>query len=386
MERKWNLLFKRLVMTSVAALLAATNAYAVSRGPSGDKDACPDDIKPGPFAFNYAKDIGLSCPSDFYAFGEFLLMQPQMEGLDYAITNTTATADTKGGSVFPLTGGNVTGHSSGHHDWDYNPGFRAAFGFFIGHDAWNVEAKWTYFRIKDDTSAGITNSGVFIPLFLPAYLTQNPGNVNASQRWTGKHNIFDFSIGKPYHVSRFFIANPFFGLRATWIDQDITTRYSGDYPLDTNGDGHKTMGKNDFWGVGLRGGFESEYLLGAGWNIFGNLSASLLYGKFDISQQVALYQVDYEIDQDFYANVPNLELALGLRWAYFFAKDKYRMALCIAYEFHEWFKQNRQIRFLGDGAGDAAEIGVNARIASSMPVVHGDLSYNGLAFRLEFDF
>ena len=74
MKSRWNILFKKLLMSSVVGLLASTSIYAAERGLGNKRDVCPDDMKPGPFAFTYAKDIGLACPSDFYAFGEYLLI------------------------------------------------------------------------------------------------------------------------------------------------------------------------------------------------------------------------------------------------------------------------------------------------------------------------
>ncbi len=384
MKKNWNLSLGRMLLASVAALLAATSAYAIPKNLDGrSNDACPDEPRPGPYAFNYAKDIGISCPSDFYVFGEFLLMQSQMEGLEFAITQTHTT--NAGGGAFPLRGGNLVGHSTSNHDWNFNPGFRVAFGFLMGHDAWNLEGKWTYMRMKDDTSESIHNNGIMLPLWLPAYTNMdspyfNLSNRDVSERWTGKYNTLDMILGKPYHVSRYFILNPFFGIRAAWIDQNITARYSG---LIEGYDSAEMNAKNDYWGVGLRGGFDGEYLLGRGWNLFGGFAAALLYGKFDVSQSATINSYGFELDQDFYTNTPNFEIKLGIAWGTFFCKNKYHVGLKVAYEFMDWLDINRMRRFLDSGSGGTP---ATTPILSNMTVANGDLSFNGFAFRLQFDF
>jgi hypothetical protein len=377
MKRNWNVSLKWMLMCSVAALLAATSAFALPKGSDGKPEGGCEDTKSGPYAFNYAKDIGLSAPSDFFVYGEFLWLKAQEEGLEYAISQTSTTS--LGGAAFPLQGGNVLGFSNGTHDWDWNPGFRVGFGYYMNHDAWCVNAYWTYIRIKNDKNSTKPSNGVLLPLWMPAYLNfagDDTACSHASERWTGKFNTLDIMMGKPFHPSRFFILQPFFGIRAAWIDQDIIARY-------TLSDTVKMIAKNDFWGVGLRGGFESEYLMGCGWNLFGHLSTSMLYGKFDTSQQLGYGTYgNYELDQDFYKNNPNLEMKLGISWGQFFAKNTYHVSLKVAYEFHQWFKQNQLRRFLDGGAANTPE---TAAISSNMPV-NGDLSFNGFSFRLQFDF
>jgi len=63
---------------------------------------------------------------------------------------------------------------------------------------------------------------------LPLWLAPNAGSLNiphASSRWSGDANTFDMMIGKSYHVSRYFVSNPMFGVRAAWIDQDYHIKY-----------------------------------------------------------------------------------------------------------------------------------------------------------------
>ena len=364
MQFNWSL--KKVLASSVAALLAVSSAYAIPRGPCDTRDdVCCEQPKPGPFAFSFPKDLDLSCPRDFYFFGDFLIMQAQENGLEYSMTNTGGTT-----TAFPLRGGNVNGYSSDGHHYNWDPGFRVGFGFYLNHDVWNLDGRWTYFHYTEDTPSTVHNNSVLIPFWLPPGTT-TAGNVNASARWEMHFNTVDLSLGKPHHISRFVVFNPFFGLRAAWIDQDYTARYQGVFDTQANAE---MKAKNDHWGVGLRAGLDTEWWLGSGFNLFGTAAASLLYSKFDISQEVGLQTHAYEIDDEFNHTTPNFELHAGIQWGTNFNKDRHRFTLAAAYEFHYWWDMNRLRRFTD----------VNSMTNFTVP--RGDLTINGVRIRAMFDF
>ena len=117
MNKKWQFLFK--LMAPLIIALVASSAYAIPKGPCNEKpEVCCEEPHSGPFAFCYAKDMDLACPQDFYLNVEFLVMQPKLEGLEYAVTQTNT--DNSNGLVFPLSGGNMQGFSTGSHDWDWD--------------------------------------------------------------------------------------------------------------------------------------------------------------------------------------------------------------------------------------------------------------------------
>ena len=357
---------KTIKALALCAVLLVTSAFAQST--YDKKDGCPQ-VPSGPHAFCYPKDVGLSCPQDFYLFGEFLMFQAEEQGLDFCVKNNVAPA---GGFVLPLRGGNVEGFSTGSHDWDWNFGGRFGFGFYLNHDNWNLEAKWTYLHIKEDRTVSATNGQTLVPFFVPPAMT-SANSQFASARWKTKFNAIDLDLGKPYFVSRYFILHPFMGAKALWIDQDYVARYSGTWNTE---EGLKMTAKNDRWGVGLRGGLQSEWMLGAGWLLYGNFAGSIVYGKYDVSQELPAGAHSYEIDQDFYAVNPNLELRLGVLWTHHYCENKYRLALGGAYEFHYFWDENQLKRFFGD----------SNFIASNDTVSRGDFSLNGLSFKAQFDF
>ena len=387
MEKKNKI--SKVLLTAAALLVVATMGFSIPKGPCDKKEVCCEEPAPGPFAFSYPKDINLSCPRDFYVYGQFLLMQVKEEGLEYAMTqNTTGGAND---NSFPLTGGDIQGYSTGHHNWDWTYGCRVGLGFYLNHDAWNIEAEWTYMRINNDSGKNVTG-GALLPFWLPPNVQINTDatdpNVASSARWTGNINTLDLKLGKPYHVSRYVIFNPYFGLRMAWIEQDYTSRNGGTFVVEGGADDEDLVvkNKNDFWGVGPRAGIDTEWHLGAGWFLFGKASASLLYSHFDVHQELT-YSDDtfYQLKHDFYTNSPNMEIILGLCWSHLFSKNKYMVSLKAAYEMHQWWEQNRLRRFFDKDTDTSGNADISAS-SSNDEVARSDLKVNGFSFTLQFDF
>ena len=360
---KKNLLTKALFIFGM--LFVATSAFAIPKDPCLPQDACCEEPPQGPYAFSYPKDVGLVCPRDFYTHGEFLWMKPSEEGLEYAIEQDTTPAVN-----WPLKNGKIIGFSSGSQEWDWTPGFRFGFGFYNAFDSWNIDINWTYLRIKADSAVDFTGSNInLLPLFILP-----PGDFqNSSSRWSGDFNTLDLMVGKPYHVSRYYVSNPLFGIRAAWIDQDYHVRYF------ISNVKKNIWHKNDYWGVGLRGAYEGDFLLGSGWFVYGKAAFSLLFGKFDTSQHSDIENFandfKYMIEDSFYCVQPNAELGIGLSWSKFFHKNQYKVCLKVGYELHHWWDQNQIRKFLDD----YSPVGNDT-------VSRGDLSFNGFMFGLHFDF
>ena len=379
------------ILACACAFFVFATAYVSADGPTPRDDTqtnkC-ETIAPKTNSFAWSKDPNIICPDDFYLHGDFLLFTAQEEGLDYALKNNSGTG------TFPIRGGNLYGFSTGSHDWDWNFGVRVNAGLYLNHDAWNLDVTWTRLYIKEDDAISASHSAALVGLFLPASTPLLGSNQLASARWKVKFATADISFGKPHHISPNFILHPFAGFRGAWIDQDFIARYSGVFMRLPSGTitsmGTKMNAKNDMWGMGLRTGFSSEWFLGADWNLFGNISASLLYGKYDVSQELPLYINDsgtisdhsYCIDQDFYDVIPNMELQVGIQWGKHLADDSFRFSLRLAYEFHQWWHQNYMKRFMGDGTAVAR----TSILHSIKDNARGDLTFNGLAFGLLLDF
>ena len=364
-----NTMFGRVLASSVAALVATTSLHAIPKGPCDKSpEVCCEEPKPGPFGFAFPMDMGISCPRDFYIHVDGLAFQAKQDGMEFAIE------DTNGYDNPPLTRGNVQGFSNDHSDWAYNPGVRVGMGFFIDHDAGNLDFNWTWLNIANYKHANATTSdGDEIPLWILGSGTPaEQFGSRTSAVWDATYDTIDASIGKPYHVSRHLILNPHFGARFAWIDQHFSVDYGG------TGSATRTIhhGDNDFWGIGARCGIDSDWIVGKGWCLFGNIAASMLFGKFQIEQSVKLpgSTDGYDLEYDYYQNTPNLEMAIGVGWGRFFDKNKYHVGLRAAYEFHEWFDQLNLRKFYSGNETYANDV-----------VSRGNLTLNGFSLKLQID-
>jgi hypothetical protein len=67
-------------------------------------------------------------------------------------------------------------------------------------------------------------------------------------------------------------------------------------------------------------------------------------------------------------------MSLGLKFGQYFNDRKDHFDIKIAYEFHDWFKQNRLRQF------------TSPTYPAFQRDMMGDLTYQGLSFALQFDF
>lgn len=373
MHLKSNNLFNRVLASSVAVFLTATSLYAIPPHPCDEPPppVCCDEPKPGPFAFSYPFDMDLNCPRDFYFNVEGLAFQAKQDGMDFAIQDTSSDLNL-------INHGKLEGFSGSNNDWDWSPGLRVGLGFYLDHDAWNIDFNWTYVNVTNYQHANAsTPGGRILPLWILGNSTPaaQVNGTRSSATWNADYNTIDIRLGKPYYVSRYLIFNPHFGVRGAWIDQHFSVSYGG------TGEGNRTIhhGDNDFWGVGARCGFDTDWVLGKGWKLFGNVATSLLFGKFEIDQSMQIPDggTAFDLRYNSYQNQPNLEIALGIAWGMHFNKKRNHVGLALAYEFHEWWDQLNMRRFYSGGTNGGAW--------ANDVVSRGNFTLNGLSLSLRFD-
>ncbi len=365
-------MLNKALMAATAVFAMATTAFAIPAGPCDPKpqpDVCCEEPAPGPFAFSYAKDMSLSCPSDFYFRADFLLMQAREDGLEYAVTQDNVNVPL---NRYPLVG-EVQGFNTDDHSTDWNYGARIALGFYLNHDAWDLRATYTYFRINNDKGTIVKNEAL-LPYWVTPDVAVPSDAKQSSARWTGTAHDLDFTLGKPYHISRYVIFNPNFGVKFAKIDQDFKVRNSGSWSSGIQR--IDMVADNDFWGVGAVLGVETEWLFGAGFSIFANAQASLLYSHFDIKQNFYTTEtVTNTLNHEFNTITPNAKLNVGLSWCKHFSKNRYAISLTAAYEFQAWYDQNRMRRFFDD---------TNPACNTELP--RANLYISGFVFGVGMDF
>lgn len=408
---------------------------------------CEESV--GKFAFSYPYSLDLNCPRNVYFYVDGLAFQAKQDGMEFAIEDISGDGQSP---RLPITYGKGIGFSGSNSHWDYNPGFRIGAGFYFEYDHWNLDANWTRVNITNYKHASAsTSGGVLIPLWVLGSGTPNGGILydpdgdcnlyvvanlfgpQASAVWKSHYDMFDVALQRASYVSRYLVIKPHFGIRFGRIDQHFSVDYGGGYhsadstedcpscatedcpPMGSGRTIHH--GDNNFRGIGLRGGVGSDWLLGEGWAIFQDVSASMLSGKFKIHQNMILPSgiscpgfascvtdqscasfadvvslVDgFDFDYDFYRAVPNLELSLGLSWDRYFDHHKYRLNIRAAYEFIMWWNLLHMRKFFSPTSLSSINrqepclIDTVSGGSANNTVSRGNFSMNGFSLRVQLD-
>lgn len=267
-----------------------------------------------------------------------------------------------------------------HFDWDC--GFRVGLGYNLPHDGWDVVAGWTWFQ-NTATGSVSRNQGRVLAAnpFDPAEADVSEGYTSSNSKLNIKLNLIDLDLGREFFVSKWMTLRPFMGLRTGWINQTMTSNYR--VPVTpTAYRGIFAKGKNNYWGLGLHSGLDTQWGLGAGFSLFGNGAVSILNGFFQVSE----YETTQYANGAHNDNLSNgdsfrigrviAELAMGLRWETLFANDHCHFEIQAGWEQLMFFGQNQFKHFYGSFDSNVGGYFAN----------QGDLTFQGwtLAVRLDF--
>lgn len=333
---------------------------------------------------------------DIFVFGEVLAWKASQDDMTYAVElNQTAAP----------TSNQVTDGNGRHWKGKWGAGFRVGLGYNMTHDGWDTVLTWTHFNKRGEDENGQCDdcgctTGIFNPVFFPkeysALSTAPAYSLAADGTWKVNLNMVDLELGREFFVSKWLTLRPHVGLRGAWVRQKFGVEYEGGNvatPYGTGGGGSGVLAgansldfetmKNNFWGVGLRAGLDTNWGLGAGWSIFGKLAMSAVWGKFKVNE-VANVQNEItgtsanvmNITNRFSVLRPIADWNLGLRYDTTFADDTWAWGIWAGWEQHYFWSQNKLFKFVGNGTGTAGIIDEN----------DGDLSFAGVNVGMSFDF
>jgi len=309
--------------------------------------------------------------ADLFINIDWLIWQAHENGLGYAVK--TSSSQTVTNALYRSSERNLS------FDWDC--GFRFGFGWNTPRDGWDLSATWTWFHNKahDDITVGSTK--MLLPVFSyePSNTTIN-GFRSADAKWWLKLNLIDLDLGREFFVSKWMTLRPFIGLRTGWIYQTNKVTFGKATPSSSQ-TGIYMKDKNNYWGLGLHSGLDSEWGLGAGFSVFAKAAASLLYGFFQIdsyeTQLLSSSRNDTVNNKDsFRVDRAMTDLALGLRWDTMLSDDRFHIGLQAGWEHLMFFGQNQFKRFYGMALSNAGAFVAN----------QGDLTIQGWTLSGRFDF
>jgi hypothetical protein len=310
-------------------------------GPVVDHGPIADGPEDGGYSFH-----GL------YFTGDYLLLRPRRNALDYAIDSTNTT-QTPGGTVQSA-------------DWNTESGFRIGTGFRLPGQDWTFGV--TYMNISSHD-----NSAVTAPTGGTLYATLTRGGsfdqVDSAAAFSNlTFNVIDVDLSHRIKCSDSFNVTVFGGGRFAWINQELNATYNGGPDHATNDNVSTPVFFN---GAGLTIGGQGEWSVYHGVSLYARARGSLLSGQFRDSvtettnnNSVVIVNVSEKFDQV----VPVAEMGLGLNYC----GEHWHVS--VGYELQNWFSMVNSLDF-----PDASNIGKPVRRTS-------DLSLEGLAVQLGLAF
>ena len=122
--------------------------------------------------------------------------------------------------------------------------------------------------------------------------------------------------------------------------------------------------KNDYWGFGLRGGFDTQwgFVRGDedGWNIYASFAATLFYGEFDLSHSHSVAEqqfpvaaqidaIDVNVSKKYKSGKAMTDMDIGLMYERVFGND-FGLAVKLGWEHHGIYNINQFQRFVDENA------------------------------------
>ncbi len=286
---------------------------------------------------------------------------------------------------------NTSGYPSGYNqslDLKWAPGFHIGFMWDTKKDHWDLLLDWTWYynhtkktttsvtQSATDTNTGLSGSengegiygpwlGEWFPSGAADYLDEvpiqlvNPGPFStAASSWTLHYNVIDLKFGRSF-LSKRNVFKPFFGIESAFIKRTLSTNYTGYANLGSlltfvptyNGFSNGSYeGSMNFAGLGPTFGFFDQFKLPYHFYLFGEFTASLLYGSivgedsFSLSNLVAATPTPFggQSFQDRNSWVPatHLQLKWGLGWNFHFYEDSMFLNFGAAWEGNLWMFNN----------------------------------------------
>jgi len=314
---------------------------------------CKKPCPPVPVCTNPLCSAAPRSENGWYLFADALYWHADVDNADWAFKNTNAAVST------PVAGPN---HSV-NFKWAW--GFRAGIGANMDYDQWDTNIYYTWFRTTNSNAVGTKGAQIGSDLFgLATPFTQ--GKIN----WKISFQMIDWELGRPFFVSKHLSLRPHIGIKGGWINQHVNenfTQAAGPYSSRT---------KNDFWGVGASGGFNSNWTFAVvgthNFDFFGDFAGALMYGHFNVKHTETQFAPS-GLNRNLM--VPMLQAMFGMSWDTSFNCSRCHFGLRVGYEFQQWWKQNQMLI-------NETSTGTTLRYSRSA----GDLGLQGLTVDFRFDF
>jgi opacity protein-like surface antigen len=327
---------------------------------------CKKPCPPVPVCNNTLCSAAPMSENGWYVFADALYWHADVGNSDWAFTNTNTST--------PVISGN---NHALNFKWGW--GFRAGVGANMDYDQWDTNFYYTWFRTENSNAAG--SSGLVLSGDIMGLAgTFTTGTID----WRINFSMLDWELGRWFYVSKNLALRPHIGIKGGWISQHIREKFTG----TPEGD-YLSKTKNDFWGVGASGGFNTTWNFATvgthHFDFFGDFAGALMYGHFDVKHSEVgtmvptggAIAIEGFVPSGLSRNlmVPMLQAIFGLSWDTGFNCNRCHFTFRAGYEFQYWFRQNQ----------------MTINEVDPHQVIHyqrngGDFGLQGLTLDFRFDF
>lgn len=325
-------------------------------------------------AYNYPARMQTRCAWDFFFDASFIYWQPSQDNMELGFSDTSTLVDNALASV---------NSSVINMDFGFKPGFRVGIGGNYDHDNWDTRLEYTWFHNTNSQSSNGPTNGRILPLWGTPFLTSTEMFNSAKESWNLKMDIIELDLGRWEYVGTKLVFRPSFGLRADWIRQDVTVTYTRNANSALTGnavaDISTVTGKIRSWGLGPQVGLNTNWDIGAGFRLYGNGEADLLFTKYTKSTyhetHTATPTISFRSTQGkIYTVRPHMDLELGFGWGTYLDCNNWYMDFTAGYDFQVFFDQNMFRHFNDD------------QMVANSTVANGNLYTQGLTVKFRLDF
>ncbi len=291
----------------------------------------------------------MSALQGLYFTGDFLYVQPQREGLEYAVLSR----DSNGAVVSSVE----------YLSWSGTPGFRAGGGYQLPDPSLALAASFTYLHARTQRTVNATDGSVLL-----GTLANNPavqGATSADGDAGLDYAVVDLDARKLIKVGDDLGMTLFGGVRIASLDQSLKTIYSGGM---LGGSSDYVSSPINFFGAGITAGGEVNWNVYRGWGLYGRGRLGLVSGRFDSSRTETVGSALFSDTSDpFKSVIPVVEIGAGVGYKgeHFF--------LSAGYEMIAWINM-------------VSGVGTYNSLGTSLIPMRGDLVLEGLSVRSGFIF
>ncbi len=319
----------------------------------------------------------IRCGADLFVFGDLIYWNTHENGLNYAIVNKGDSTNLANAEVKNI-----------HGKWNW--GFRLGAGYNLPYDGWDLRFTWLRFTDNAKKHANPGDDGFVFPTMTAAAdpTAQDSPCLRANAHWRMRLDQLDLDLGREFFVSKHLTLRPHGGLRTYWLKQKLEVEYNNFTSFGLPNE-VEVESKDRWWGIGLETGLDTQWNLGAGVSLFGNIAAAIVYGfhhlKFEDEDTPARSNgnnnssslpngVFADVRNRYRVSQPVLDILGGVRWDNMFTDDRFHLGIQLAWEHHIYFDQNQLMVFTDD-------FNFGKFFANQ-----GNLTLQGWTFSMRFDF